>query len=241
VAERVLATSDCERCRAGAVSQPANAVSSLAYVLAGAAVLRTRQTGPDRTTEQAVGWATVAVGLGSVAYHGPGGAVSRYAHDAGIIALLGLVAWADVEAVTGKRAPAGPAVITLVAAVGAAPRFSPTAQALAGVAAAVAGSTRFRRGRRPDAAGHPARGPHHPDHPDPPGRPGTPATPPGDDGSDSRSWSRAAVPLGVMAVAAQVLGRSGGPWCRPDSLLQPHAVWHVLTAALLWRRSTSVR
>ena len=27
------------------------------------------------------------------------------------------------------------------------------------------------------------------------------------------------------------LGRSGGPLCRPDSLVQPHAAWHAITAA----------
>ena len=35
---------------------------------------------------------------------------------------------------------------------------------------------------------------------------------------------------------ANVLSRTGAPLCRPDSLLQGHAVWHVLTAvgAALW-------
>jgi len=32
------------------------------------------------------------------------------------------------------------------------------------------------------------------------------------------------------------LGQSDGPWCRPGSLLQAHAAWHVLAAgaAGLW-------
>ena len=33
----------------------------------------------------------------------------------------------------------------------------------------------------------------------------------------------------AVGVAAYVLGRTGGPLCRPDSLLQPHALWHLLT------------
>jgi hypothetical protein len=43
------------------------------------------------------------------------------------------------------------------------------------------------------------------------------------------------VMLGALAVAlpAYLLGRSGGPLCRPDSLLQPHALWHLLTAAAM--------
>lgn len=35
-----------------------------------------------------------------------------------------------------------------------------------------------------------------------------------------------------------LLGRSGGPWCRPASPLQVHAAWHLLAAAaiFLWLR-----
>ncbi|MFH1329761.1 MAG: hypothetical protein ABIJ48_03765 [Actinomycetota bacterium] len=35
-----------------------------------------------------------------------------------------------------------------------------------------------------------------------------------------------------------VLGRSGGPWCRPGSPLQAHAAWHLLVACaiFLWLR-----
>ena len=36
----MLAESDCEHCRPGAISQPANTVSSLAYVAAGADLLK---------------------------------------------------------------------------------------------------------------------------------------------------------------------------------------------------------
>ena len=38
MSERILAASDCEHCRPGPISQPANTVSSLAYVAAGAAM-----------------------------------------------------------------------------------------------------------------------------------------------------------------------------------------------------------
>jgi hypothetical protein len=30
-----------------------------------------------------------------------------------------------------------------------------------------------------------------------------------------------------------VLRRTGGLLCRPDSLLQPHALWHLLTATAM--------
>ena len=37
----------------------------------------------------------------------------------------------------------------------------------------------------------------------------------------------------AVGVTAYLLGRTGGPLCRPDSLLQPHALWHLLTAAAM--------
>jgi hypothetical protein len=43
------------------------------------------------------------------------------------------------------------------------------------------------------------------------------------------AW-KAAAPWTVLAVAAYVAGRSGSPWCRPSSIWQPHAAWHVLSA-----------
>ncbi|MCB0953190.1 MAG: hypothetical protein KDB13_10825, partial [Microthrixaceae bacterium] len=45
-----------------------------------------------------------------------------------------------------------------------------------------------------------------------------------------------AVVLGAASVASYFLGRSGGPACDPESLLQPHGLWHLGTAALatLW-------
>ena len=47
----------------------------------------------------------------------------------------------------------------------------------------------------------------------------------------------AAVSL-VLGVVVNGLSRTGGPLCRPESLLQGHAAWHVLSAASLtvWAR-----
>ena len=114
---RVLATSDCERCRPGIVTQPANTVSSLAYVAAGAGVLveARRRPATAHPGAAAVGWSLVAVGAGSVAYHGPGGGVGRWLHDASLLAMTGLVALSDVHAARGTAPSPGQ-----VAAVGAA-------------------------------------------------------------------------------------------------------------------------
>jgi glycerol-3-phosphate O-acyltransferase/dihydroxyacetone phosphate acyltransferase len=49
-------------------------------------------------------------------------------------------------------------------------------------------------------------------------------------------WSPALLVLGIVAVAMWVLGSPDSPLCNTDSLFQPHAIWHVLTAvlALAW-------
>lgn len=42
----------------------------------------------------------------------------------------------------------------------------------------------------------------------------------------------AAVLLGA-GTALTILGRTGGLWCAPEALLQPHAAWHFLASAAL--------
>ena len=43
------------------------------------------------------------------------------------------------------------------------------------------------------------------------------------------------VGVGALAIGVVVfsLSRTGGPWCQPDSWLQGHGLWHVLTAVAL--------
>ena len=50
------------------------------------------------------------------------------------------------------------------------------------------------------------------------------------------TWGRRVVTLAVMGAAAGVhaSSRTDGPLCRPDSVLQGHALWHVLSAAAAW-------
>jgi hypothetical protein len=52
-------------------------------------------------------------------------------------------------------------------------------------------------------------------------------------------WSLVA--LAAVAVLAWVAGRPDSPLCSPGSWLQPHAVWHVVSAAVLvaWARHAS--
>ena len=137
---RILATSDCEHCRPGLVSQPANTVSSLAYVAAGIDLLG--QPDPDKT----FAWGLIGVGLGSVAYHGPGGVAGKWAHDATLLALFGLMALSDVTVAEGKPMPAA-SIAAVVAASGAAahPRTTDVAQGAFGALAIAASARRYAR------------------------------------------------------------------------------------------------
>ena len=83
---RLVAASDCEAIRPGLISQPANTVSSLAFVAAALPIARAAR----RRHQPA--WTGVAVasaieGLGSIAYHGPGGRGAKALHDGGLVAL----------------------------------------------------------------------------------------------------------------------------------------------------------
>ena len=83
---RHVAVSDCERIRPGLIGQPANAASSLAFVAAAVPIWR-RARG-ERKAWRWVAAALAFEGLGSLAYHGPGGRVSKGVHDAGLLLLV---------------------------------------------------------------------------------------------------------------------------------------------------------
>ena len=138
-----IAVSDCERIRPGLIAQPVNTVSSLAYCAAGAWVLRR----PRSLRRVALGISAIAAGVGSVAYHGPGGRAGKLVHDSSAAALAGTIAIAFAT---------GPA-----------------------------------------------------------------------------SLRRRLVTLGCLGAGAAVhaSSRSDRVLCRPDSILQGHALWHALGAA----------
>ncbi|MGQ0431901.1 MAG: hypothetical protein ACT452_05790 [Microthrixaceae bacterium] len=80
------AVGDCERIRPGLIGQPANTLSSLAFVAAAVPLARRGR-----------GWRWVAAatafeGLGSVGYHGPGGRVAKAMHDLGLVAMVATAA-----------------------------------------------------------------------------------------------------------------------------------------------------
>ena len=115
-------------------------MSSLAYVGAGLDLLRHPQ--PDRAFALAV----AGVGVGSVGLHGPGGAAGKWAHDASLLAMLGLLALSDLTVAEGRPKPAAAiAGVVAASAVAAHPRTTDRAQAVAGGLAAAAEVRRFVR------------------------------------------------------------------------------------------------
>ena len=141
-----VAASDCERIRPTLIAQPVNSVSSLAYCASGAWIL---SRGPRSLRRSSLAVVAIAAGLGSVAYHGPGGRAGRLFHDVTAAALGG------------------------------------------GIALALA---------RPPA---------------------------------SAVRRNATVGCLAAAVAVHAASRTDRALCRPDSLWQGHALWHVLGAAVV--------
>lgn len=156
--------SDCERISGGVLAQPVNAVTSLAYTAAavGMIVPVKRSRGLHRAVLLLYAASLAAVGVGSVAYHGPRPRWARTVHDGSVVASF---------------------ACTLLVTITAQPYL-----------------------RRV----------------------------PGD--------LRPVLSLVTLAGAAYRTGRSQSRWCDPDSLVQMHGLWHVLSAGsaltLAWSLAT---
>lgn len=89
-----IGESDCEFLGDGAFAQPVNTVTSLAYVVVGAwiAVTGVRNGGRRSRTAVTFGALLVAVGVGSVAFHGPQPSGARLLHDVPIVLAAAFVA-----------------------------------------------------------------------------------------------------------------------------------------------------
>jgi len=109
---------DCERIAGGALAQPVLAVTSLAYIVAGMAVLSwaIRIRAP---LAWAAGITLVAVGAGSFAYHGPQPSWAETAHNWPILAAGAVYSAGVVRTARRRRAfwmtSAGIFVVGLVA------------------------------------------------------------------------------------------------------------------------------
>lgn len=199
-----LGASDCERMRDGFLSQPANALS--AGTLAGFGLWLAHRHRRHHDHAELVGAIVAAAGLGSVAYHGPGSRLGAWAHDATIVAMLGVIALEDVREVRPDVSTAATAVYA-AAMIGAGvllavrPETIRAVSAIVSASAFVAELSARRLVRDGTARAH-----------------------------------RTAEALMAGAVTAYVAGRTGSPACRPNSMIQLHGLWHTLSgiAMIAW-------
>ena len=148
-----MAGSDCEQLRSGWFAQPVNTVSCAAFLAVACWLLRrARASGDPRGLLLSGAVALTAVGVGSVAYHGPQPGWADFVHSWSVNGLALVLLLQTVSLLVGK--------------------------ATRGVVAAWKAAS---------------------------------------------GWMAA----GLIAYAA---GRTGSRWCRPDTVWQMHAIWHVLIA-----------
>jgi len=217
-----LGETDCEAIGVGFLAQPVNALSSLGFVAAGAYVIA--RGGVDRgalSDRVVVGSALALVGLGSLAFHGPQYPGSRWLHDWSIGGLFLLVgSWSVAAARAWDPRLRLPIYLGAATGLGITLALSPAAgQSLLGLLSAAAVVPTVGRLRSRLV-----------------------------ERRTRRACALASAAL-VTAMAVNLLGRTGGPWCDPGSLLQWHASWHLLTALaaaalagpfLEWARSSDV-
>jgi hypothetical protein len=204
---------DCEALGPGPIAQPVNAATSLAYLAAGVDLLvRAIRAKDESAVADVFALLLVANGLGGVAFHGPGSRSAKWLHDVALTGTLSFVILHDVALlvrIPGRHQLA--ALALAISGLGAILAYRP---GHTNTASAMAGGTAALL-ELVVAATATASGRHH-------------------------HWTarrRAAGLLGA-ATAVNLLSRTGGPLCRPGSMLQGHGLWHVLTAMALrsWAR-----
>lgn len=200
-----IAENDCEVIGTGFFGQPVNSLSSAAFVVAGLwlvwyASRRARLTWPLAL----VGGAMVAAGIGSIAFHGPMGPWAQFLHDAGLAAIpVSFLAIGVSSLQNSRRGSAIWILIPSAIAVIAALVIWPGASNAVTITAITAVVVTQGLQWRAD--------------PRPLDRSG-------------RMWFVVAGVVSMAAIPFQVLGRTGGLLCDPSSVLQSHALWHVLSA-----------
>jgi hypothetical protein len=205
-----LGGADCEVVGSGLLAQPMNALSSLAFVAGGAWLLwrAAKGAGPGRRRLAAAGALQVVVGIGSVLFHGSMGPAAPLLHDSSFLALLllaGAIHLADLAAVDASPLWMPRWEVTTFAGLVPVAALSTLGPGWVTGLGAVLVTTAF--------VGEVRLRRHQPRLP-----------------RQRRDLAVSTVLLGA-AVAMYVLGRTGGPWCDPAALWQPHAAWHVLAAA----------
>lgn len=204
-----IGESDCEALSGGALVQPANALSSLSYVAAGLTVLVVALR-HRRWVPASVAYAValISTGLGSVAFHGPQPTGAGPMHDVPIVWTLAVIAVVDVRALLSDPPPLVPMLLTTIAILTPLSIVSlPAGAGIAGLAAIASEFRIYRRRVRPSSIRF------------------------------QRQMLAAIIGAFTLSAAAWTLGRTGGPLCDPQGILQLHALWHGGSAigfALWW-------
>ncbi|MCR1983289.1 hypothetical protein NSA53_13705 [Cellulosimicrobium cellulans] len=208
----------CELAGGAPGAEPLSTWTSLAFVLAGAAVVvaaRRPEPGaswdpgePDGAASRlrvAFGVLVALIGVGSVVQHGPSPSWNPVAHDPPLLGTLALVAADAVADLTGRRLRTwwwlAPTLLGVVLAAFSVPASTAAQVVAAGAAVAASAARAWRR----------------------------PAV---------RRRTVAALVLLAVGGTVGTLTRPGWPLCDADGALgvtlQGHAVWHVLAATALW-------
>jgi hypothetical protein len=204
------ARADCETLHSGFVHQPVNTYSSLGFVAVGLWILlrALRRKRRERGESVAFGVALTFAGFGSLVLHGPDPTWGLWFHDLsglGVLLLVAVLSLGSMLTWSFRLTMLALAVGVVLLALALASRpLSTDHIAWFLVPAAVLSQAAVLRRRH--------RSSSHIEAPAP-----------------TRAWMIAAGTI-TLAGAAFAAGRSGSPYCHPDSLLQWHAVWHVLAA-----------
>ena len=205
--------SDCERIGHGFFAQPSNVLSSIAYLVVGVLLLQRALTGRPRGALIAYATTVIGVGVGSIAYHGPTPSWGHFAHDLSIAAVLAFVVGNYVALARGARVRTGMALFAVLVGTSAIVlAVTPDASnALDAVLVVAAVGAELAASRSSS------------------GRTTRPAW----------AWIVGVAVL-TVGVALNAVGRTDAPLCDPDSPIQLHALWHLITAFVLWLYGTAV-
>lgn len=202
------ASADCE-ITTGAIAQDVNAWTSTGFVLGSVVLALAVVTGRARRAAWVLVTALAVEGLGSILFHGRPSDVAQVLHDAGLLALLGFVAGWHV----GRLRPGGHDLGSTISAdrsavVGATLGavvgcFVLVAPALSTLGTAVLVAVVIGAEVTARRRGR------------------------------APVWRVGLVGLGAVAVITWFAGRSGAPTCDPESWLQWHGVWHLMSALVV--------
>ena len=206
-----IGETDCEELGDGWLVQPVNAVTSFAYVAVGIAIAIVATRRVDRPLHSYVYAISVAaIGLGSVAFHGPQPVGSRVMHDLPILITAVYILCDDAALLRPQFSSIlgafGIGAVAATALTIASPDAGAVATGVVLVAVGVAEVIIHRRRLR--------------------SRSGT--------GPSVLPW--VIVGVALVAGASWLLGRTDGPACDPGGILQFHGVWHAISSLLfgLW-------